>query len=347
MAETIIEKNLDENEVWIKVRNCPNFSDLNAKVKKIIQKSSYWEKYGIDLAIVLTAIAFVPLTYKLMASDSLLTIITGMIIFGMTHSIIANKGGHAASHGAFGETKLWNHFATRFTVEFWGSTSAHIGYMIHIKEHHPHTNITGLGDSSTWKVPMLPRYIYMFVAPHFIPIVIPFFSMSMLIGNFLELVKYSIIAGSGLVLQVGAFHVFCGYSIPMSIFMLFASRSVMAAPYIHFNIFQHIGLPMYSQANRPKRIYQMASGCLNLDRNPLLDLTLGHTLINCHVEHHLFPGLSDNMVLTIKPIVSSFLKENGLPYNEDSYSNRMFLFLDKYEELMVNAPPLTHFIGLQ
>lgn len=39
--------------------------------------------------------------------------------------------------------------------------------------HHGYTNVVGLGDSSTWKVPSLNRYIYMFLAPLSIPILTP------------------------------------------------------------------------------------------------------------------------------------------------------------------------------
>lgn len=43
----------------------------------------------------------------------------------------------------------------------------------------------------------------------------------------------------------------------------------------------------------------MTHGVLNLPRNLLLDWMFGHSLINCHVEHHLFPFLSDNMCLKV------------------------------------------------
>lgn len=43
----------------------------------------------------------------------------------------------------------------------------------------------------------------------------------------------------------------------------------------------------------------MTHGVLNLPRNPVLDWTFGHSLINCHVEHHLFPFLSDHMCLKV------------------------------------------------
>uniref|UniRef100_A0A8C7ZZP5 Fatty acid desaturase 6 n=1 Tax=Oryzias sinensis TaxID=183150 RepID=A0A8C7ZZP5_9TELE len=110
---------------------------------------------------------------------------------------------------------------------------------------------------------------------------------------------------------------------------------------------QHIGLPMFSSTRRPKRIHQMTHGVLNLPRNLLLDWTFGHSLINCHVEHHLFPFLSDNMCLKVKPVVSKYLTEKQLPYQEDRYLSRLHLFFHRYQELMVFAPPITELVGVQ
>lgn len=134
---------------------------------------------------------------------------------------------------------------------------------------------------------------------------------------------------------------------------------------------QHIGLDMFSPTRRPKRINQMSRGVLNLPRNLLLDWTFGHSLINCHVEHHLFPQLSDHMCLKVhllerdpltpawfyllslsrppqvKPIVSRFLREKQLPYLEDSYLSRLQTFFHRYQELMVLAPPITELVGVQ
>ncbi|KAF2980481.1 hypothetical protein EK904_006055 [Melospiza melodia maxima] len=128
---------------------------------------------------------------------------------------------------------------------------------------------------------------------------------------------------------------------------MLVTRSLLAHPYIHVNIFQHIGLPMFAADRKPRRIHLMSRGVLNLPRNPLLDWSFGHSLISCHVEHHLFPSLSDNMCLKIKPIVSQYLKQKKLPYNEDTYSSRLWLFLQRYEELMVHAPPITELVGIQ
>lgn len=39
--------------------------------------------------------------------------------------------------------------------------------------HHAHTNVVGLGDSSVWKAPFLPRTVYLFVAPLAVPVITP------------------------------------------------------------------------------------------------------------------------------------------------------------------------------
>lgn len=132
-----------------------------------------------------------------------------------------------------------------------------------------------------------------------------------------------------------------------ALLFLLAFRAVTAHSYIHVNIFQHIGLPMYELKSRPVKLYQMSTGVLNLERNVLLDYIMGHTLVYCHIEHHLFPMLSDYMVLKIRPLVKQFMLDNGLPYHERPYMERLRYFFHKYDELMVKAPPFTHYVGIQ
>ncbi|MEE6522127.1 hypothetical protein FKM82_020528 [Ascaphus truei] len=137
-----------------------------------------------------------------------------------------------------------------------------------------------------------------------------------------------------------------GFSLGSALGCMFLSRALLAIPFIHVNIFQHIGLPMFSPSRRPRRLWLLSHGVLNLPRNLLLDWTFGHSLISCHVEHHLFPQLSDNMCLKVKPLVSTFLRERRLPYLEDTYMSRLRLFLQRYDELMVQAPPITELVEL-
>ena len=151
----------------------------------------------------------------------------------------------------------------------------------------------------------------------------------------ITLIGYRLKQPSILLSVVGA--IFCNTTV----------RTVFAIPYIHVNIFEHIGLPMNDVKKHPKRLYQMASSALSLPRNPLLDFAFGHSVISCHVEHHLFPRLSDSMCLKIKPVVSSYLKSNGLPYHDAPYLSQLWKFYNNYDELMVKAPPITKLIGIQ
>ncbi|KAL4686940.1 hypothetical protein H8959_019068 [Pygathrix nigripes] len=114
----------------------------------------------------------------------------------------------------------------------------------------------------------------------------------------------------------------------------------------HVSVTAH-WLPMFSRDNKPRRTHVMSLRALNLAQVPVLDWAFGHSIISCHVEQHLFPRLSDNMCLKVKPVMSQFLHEKQLPYNEDSYLARFRLFLRRYEEFMVQAPPITELGGLQ
>ena len=291
----------------------------------------------------------VPGCLHMIANGRLFEQITAFFILGFFHTILLNRAGHVSGHNGLCESKAWGSFWCRFFVEFVGSYSSYMSIESHIKMHHPHTNIIGLGDSSIWKVPQLSRIQYMFFGPLFLPALTPVIALQQLIEAkaWREIPWFVLCAGSGIALHVYILMTCCNFSLLGAFVYLFSYRAVMSVPYIHMNIFQHIGLPMYSPDHRPARIYQMASGVLNLESNMLLNITLGHSLISCHVEHHLFPRLSDNMCLKVKPLVKKYLLDNGLPYHEDSYENRFWIFMKDYDRLMVNAPPITHFIGIQ
>ncbi|KAL3864571.1 hypothetical protein ACJMK2_006237 [Sinanodonta woodiana] len=331
----------------VSLKHLPKLSDLDAQVQDIVRKSSWFELYGFDWCVCAFSLLMVPFALVILQGDSWIHLSVGALLYGWIHTVLATKCGHAAAHGALLSSTRGHRLLSVIFVELIGTFSEELAYDIHIKTHHPYTNIIGLGDSSTWKAPFIPAFIYMFITPLAVPLLAPVLSIAGLAGKWLKLLRFLIIAGLGLSLNLFLLMKVSGFSLLGAIFMTWIARGIWSIPYIHVNIFQHIGLPMYSRESKPKRIYQMATGVLNLFRNPLLDYAFGHSIINCHVEHHLFPKLSDNMCLKIKPVVTKFLKENGLPYNEDSYMGRLWLFLDKYKELMVHAPPITHFVGLQ
>ncbi|XP_018591844.1 fatty acid desaturase 6 [Scleropages formosus] len=323
--------------------------ELRRRVQRTVRESSWWETRGVDCAILTAAFACLPAAFLLLRSSQVLWFTLGLLLMGTAHAVITVKGAHLASHGALSESRAWGDVWAIFFIEVCGSFTARAGVQAHVKMHHAHTNIIGLGDSSTWRVPFLPRGVYLFLAPLAVPIITPLVALAQLRGQSpAYAVRTVLLVALGwyshywLLLHVSGFR-----SAGSAVLCMLACRAMFSLPYIHVNIFQHIGLAMFSPNRRPKRIYQMTHGVLNLPRNPLLDWTFGHSLISCHVEHHLFPSLSDHMCLKVKPIVSKYLKEKELPYQEDAYLSRLRLFFHKYQELMVFAPPITELVGVQ
>ncbi|XP_072339084.1 fatty acid desaturase 6 [Scyliorhinus torazame] len=326
-----------------------HMQELAVLVQKTTHGCSWWERHGVDWACLILALSTTPAGFLLLRSERLVLFCLGFLLLATANTVVTVKGCHLASHSSLSQSKFWNKFWEVLFIEVCGSFTAEIGTHQHVKLHHAYTNVIGLGDSSIWKAPLFPRYIYLFILPLAMPVITPIVAIGLIqdlpvmtiIRTFLT-ITLGMCAHCWLLVQVSGFQ---------SLFSAFPCmmlyKAIYSIPYVHVNIFQHIGLAMFSPMKKPKRIYQMAYGVLNLPRNMLLDWTFGHSLINCHVEHHLFPKLSDNMCLKVKPIVSKYFKQHNIPYNEDGYLSRLRLFIDKYEELMVDAPRLTELVGIQ
>uniref|UniRef100_A0A8C6TWJ2 Fatty acid desaturase 6 n=1 Tax=Neogobius melanostomus TaxID=47308 RepID=A0A8C6TWJ2_9GOBI len=302
--------------------------ELNRLVQEEVKRSSWWELRGKDCTILGLAFMALPLRAAALALASARPV--GALLLGVCHAVITIKGTHLSSHSGI---CLW-------CLQVGGAFSADAAVHGHVKFHHAHTNVLGLGDSSLWKVPSLSREVYLFIAPLAVPVITPLVAVAHLRGRpFLSSLRTVLLISLGLCSHLWILLDFCGFSFLSALCCMFLTRSIFSIPYIHVNIFQHIGLSMFSPEQRPKRIHQMTHGVLNLPRNPLLDWTFGHSLISCHIEHHLFPSLSDNMCLKVQPVVRRFLKQKSLPYQQDLYLSRLRLFFHQYRELMVLARP--------
>lgn len=322
--------------------------ELSRLVQEEVKGCSWWELRGKDCTILGLAFMALPPGFLLLRSPSSPLFSMGLLLLGVCHAVITVKGAHLSSHSALSRSPLLNRLCALFFIEVCGAFSAEAGVQAHIKLHHAHTNVIGLGDSSIWKVPGLSRGLYLFVAPLAVPVITPMVALAQLRGRpLLSSLRTLLLVFLGLGSHLWILVEFCGFSVWTALCCMFFTRNIFSLPYIHVNIFQHIGLSMFSPEQRPKRIYQMSHGVLNLPRNPVLDWTFGHSLISCHIEHHLFPTLSDNMCLKVKPVVSQFLKRKSLPYQQDSYRSRLRLFFHQYHELMVLAPPITKLVGVQ
>lgn len=327
------------------------FAELNDKVQSLCSKATWWEKWGEDCAILLgSLILILPIGLLLMRHENIPLFVLGMVCMGYVHHMFAVKGAHLFGHRSLGFSEKWDSFFTWFSTELIGTFPYDVACKAHIKIHHPHTNIIGLGDSSTWRVSFLPMVLYMLVMPLFLPLIAVIAGIGTLLKSdkpSTRLLTYILTVFLGYCAQYTLYTSISGLSPLTALLCCCVTRSIFMIPYIHVNIFQHIGLCMFDRDNRPDRLTQMSNGVLNLPRNPLLDWNFGHSIISCHVEHHLFPTLSDAMCIKVKPTVKKYFEGKGLTYHERSYSNRFHLFILNYQELMVHAPPITEFVAVQ
>ncbi|XP_040291649.1 fatty acid desaturase 6 [Bufo bufo] len=339
-----VKEPLAKSENTIK-ENGASMRELSQMVQGVWKNSSWWERYGIDWSIFGLAFCMLPIGFLCLRSRSLFVCALGLFFLGLVHVVFTVKGGHMSSHRTLCQSRTWSKFWATFFMEVCSCIPVPCGEEGHVKLHHGYTNIIGLGDSSIWKVPYLSCGIYMFVAPLALPIItvlvgVKYVTQMPLVRAMRSLFCMAFGLWSHFQLLVHA----SGLSYSSALGCMFLSRALLAIPFIHVNIFQHIGLPMFSPSNRPHRLQLMTNAVLNLPRNPILDWAFGHSIINCHVEHHLFPHLSDNMCLKVKPLVSKYVCDHNMPYHEDTYMSRLHLFLSNYNELMVQAPPIAHLV---
>ncbi|XP_017667282.1 PREDICTED: fatty acid desaturase 6 isoform X2 [Lepidothrix coronata] len=264
-------------------------TELSELVQKVVKSSSWWERHGVDISILACSFLLLPAGFLCLRSAQTIPFLAGVLTLGVVHHTLTVKGSHLASHNALTESKSWGKVWAIFFIELCSAFTVEQATYNHVKIHHGYTNVIGLGDSSTWKLPFLNRYIYMFIAPLAVPILTPLVALDLLRN-----VEWKAALRTLCCMFLGFYchywlllHV-SGFQSPWSALLcMLLTRSLLAHPYIHVNIFQ------------------------------------------------------------IKPIVSQYLKQKKLPYNEDTYGSRLRLFLQRYEELMVHAPPITDLVGIQ
>ncbi|KAJ7385585.1 fatty acid biosynthetic process [Desmophyllum pertusum] len=240
----------------------PSINQLNLLVKDVILRTSWWDLYGIDLAIMCANFALLPVSYHLIGSGSILLFMIGFLLLAYIHATFTMKLAHAAIHNALaGSSHFWNRLLTVFFVEIWGGFTGEGSYEAHIQLHHPYTNVIGLGDSSSWRAPFLGRVTYLFIAPLFLPLLNTMIGVSLLAGRWWSIARLLCLATAGYVMHFCLFRYVAGLSIFGSILCMFTTRSVFYIPYIHVNIFQHIGLPMYDVKKRPQATLPVIIGC--------------------------------------------------------------------------------------
>ncbi|XDV44005.1 hypothetical protein PO909_012371 [Leuciscus waleckii] len=215
--------------------------ELSRLVQESVRASSWWERRGVDCTILTAAFISLPAGFLLLGSSQMMYFLLGLLMMGVAHAVITVKGTHLASHGALSESPAWARFWAVFFIEVCGSFSARAGVQAHVKMHHAHTNVIGLGDSSTWKMPFLPRSVYLFIAPLAVPIITPIVAVGQLKGQSpLQIMRTVVCVCLGFFSQYYLLRCVSGLSCSSALLVMLLCRAMFSLPYIHVNIFQHI-----------------------------------------------------------------------------------------------------------
>ncbi|NXU07166.1 FADS6 desaturase, partial [Buphagus erythrorhynchus] len=154
-------------------------SELSELVQKVVKSSSWWERHGVDISILACSFLLLPAGFLCLRSAQAIPFLAGVLILGVVHHTLTVKGSHLASHNALTESKTWSKVWAIFFIELCSAFTLEQATYNHVKIHHGYTNVIGLGDSSTWKIPFLNRYVYMFIAPLAVPILTPLVALGM------------------------------------------------------------------------------------------------------------------------------------------------------------------------
>ena len=247
---------------------------------------------------------------------------------------IAITGTHETSHLSYSKGKWSNKLWAFFFSDFWGAQSHLWWHYRHVQVHHLYPNVPNR-EPKPFYFPWINRYVYFFVVPYLIIFWLISYSIAYLRKQPMQLALYLVVMLSGL-----AFHSWLfarlGFSVGASIGLAFLMRSLFAPLFMHIAVFNHIGL------DNPEQVLPWIPRQDNTTRNIKPTWFLrgmgGNAFLQSHLEHHLFPSLSNHTLTYVHEIVRDFLRQKGYEYKEESYLSCLRNCIKHYHELFQNLP---------
>ena len=200
-------------------------------------------------------------------------------------------------------------------------------------KHHQYTNVPGK-ETANFYYPWLNKYLYFFVVPYLVIFWLIGNSIAYLWKDWKGLSAYLIAMIAGWALHIYLFSLIL--PLPLAVISVIVMRVLFAPVFMHLAVFNHIGLDNPS-ALLPWLPHQ-AKTTRNVQRHWFLVGMGGNAFVECHLEHHLFPTLSNRMLSKIRPVVKEFLENEGYVYVEEGYFKVLSLCLANYEKYFAGAP---------
>jgi len=305
------------------------FQKLSAEVNAFLGKQSWLELFGKEWRDFFIRAVIIVLGFFIFRTQGVIFKAVGLFVISYGYFGMALTGTHGTSHFAFARSKKFNKGLAYFFSDFLAAQSNKWWYYRHVRLHHAHTNAPEEANVGEFMYPWLNKWVYFFVIPWFAVGWMIAHSVAYLWGKWSDLLLYLGSATAGFAAQFALFWsvVPAGYALLCTYIM----RSLFAPVFMHMAVFNHIGLEM----PRPRALWMphQTKTTRNLKHNWFLDFMGGHAFTDCHLEHHLFPGLSNNMLRLVSPLVESHINQANYGYIEEGYFTLLFDCLRNYDAL--------------
>lgn len=310
-----------------------DFISLSREVKAFFDRQTYLQAHGWELLIFgLRALLFAA-GYALCFAPARPALWTGIGVMAYAYYGIGITGVHEASHKSFVRSAAGNRRWLLFFSDFWSAQSGDWWHYRHVVLHHVHTNVPSK-DPPLFVYPWLDKYLYFFVTPFLVSFWLVFNSVAYLRESGKSVARYLVLMTAG-----WAFHVALFWRLlPLgaAVLAVFVMRSFFAPVFLHLAVFNHSGLD-FPRARRAWLPHQTRT-TRNLKRHWFLTGMGGNAFVECHLEHHLFPGLSNRILARIRPLVRGYLKKGEYDYVEEGYWACLADSLRHYDRLSAPDP---------
>ncbi len=304
------------------------FISLSEEVQTFVRKESYFQKHGVEFVLMFVRFLFFAIGFFIFAQQGIIFKMIGLFVMLFSYGSSVITGTHETSHGAFFESKHANKIACYFFADFLINQSSLWWHNRHVEQHHTFTNIKGK-DPVLYIFPHINKYVYFFLLPYLLLFWFVKESIQFLWKDKKQFFLYLFLSTAGWTFQILLFYAVLPLS--LSVICVFIMRLTLAPLFMQLAVFNHIGLeePPHVKPWLPLQVKTTR----NVKKNFFLNSFGGNAFIDCHIEHHLFPRLSNRMIRKIKPIVLRAIAKAKYSYVEESYFSCLKTCLKYYDSL--------------
>lgn len=302
--------------------------ELHSKAKAYIAGLSFWQRHGVEWAVFGLRVLGFALSFLIFAQEGIAFKAVGIVLLSFFFYGIAITGTHEASHDSFTPWRKINILLGYFFADVWTGQSSLWWKNRHVVIHHVHSN-NPTKEPNSFFFAWMPGWVYFFVIPYLVQIWLYMHSTAFLKKRPGQLVLYNILFWGGIAMHVALFSLVLpvGYAVVAT----FVMRLLFAPIFVHIAVFNHIGLDVIPM--QIPWLPRQVRTTRNMKKHWFLSGIGGNAFVECHVEHHLFPTMSNHMLNKLRPLTKDYLEKRGYVYVEQGYIECLVYCLKHYREV--------------